>query len=208
MGKSWKVALALGVGYFLGRTHKTRLALVLAAGAATGGFGGAARRIVTSGGKRLAASESLGKLSPDFGPVVDSLKGDLAEAGKAAAKAAIGSKLDAVADSLHVRTEALRAEPGAGIKSGIRSDIRTDEDRPEGRQERRPRPEAESAADRDRGPRAPRRAPRPRPSDDSAAPRPRSSAHDRPDRPARRQPASSRAGQPGRPGSGYRDGSD
>lgn len=173
MGKSWKVALALGVGYFLGRTHKTRLALVLAAGAATGGFGGAARRVVTSGGKRLAASESLGKLSPDFGPVVDSLKGDLAEAGKAAAKAAISSKLDAVADSLHDRTEALRGQPAADIQAGIR----TDEDRP-------------------------RRAPRPRPSDDSAAPRPRSSAHDRP---ARRQPASSRAG---RPGSGHRDGGD
>jgi hypothetical protein len=94
MAKSWKVALALGVGYFLGRTHKTRLALFLAAGAATGGLGGAARRVVTSGGKRLAASESLGKLSPDFGQVVDSLRGNLADAGKAAAKAAIGALRD------------------------------------------------------------------------------------------------------------------
>lgn len=194
MGKSWKVALALGVGYFLGRTHKTRLTLVLAAGAATGGFGGAARRVVTSGGKRLAASEPVGKLSPDFGPVVDSLKGDLAEAGKAAAQAAISSKLDAVADSLQGRTEALRGQPAADVQAGVR----TDEDRPEGRQERRPRPEGDYSADRDRQ----RRAPRPRPSDDSAVPRPRSSAHDRP---ARRQPASSRAG---RPGSGRRDGGD
>lgn len=185
MAKSWKVALALGVGYFLGRTHKTRLALFLAAGAATGGFGGAARRVVTSGGKRLAASESLGKLSPDFGQVVDSLKGDLADAGKAAAKAAISSKLDAVADSLHDRTEALRGADGgqAGIKT-------------EGRQERRRRPEEDSFADRDR----PRRAPRPRPSDDSAAPRP-----GRPGRPAYRQPASSRTG---RPASGHRSGGD
>lgn len=197
MGKSWKVVLALGVGYFLGRSHKTRLALFLAAGAATGGFGSAARRVVTS--------ESLGKLSPDFGQVVDSLKGDLADAGKAAAKAAISSKLDAVADTLHDRTQALR---GQAAPDGGRADVKTEADvkpeadvktetgGPDGRQERRRRPEEDYSSDRDR----PQRAPRPRPSDDSAAPRP-----GRPSRPAHRQPASSRTG---RPASGHRGGGD
>lgn len=207
MGNSLKVALALGVGYFLGRSHKTRLALVLAAGAATGGFGGFAKRALASGGKHLAASETLGKLSPELGNVVDSLKDDLAEAGKAAAKAAISSKLDSVADSIHDRTEALRGQAVAhageaesqvldGAAEARKAGRRTEEeeDRPEEHAERRRRPEAEKTSDR------PRHAPRPRPSDDVPSDRPRSSDRGRS---GDRQPAPSRAG---RPASDHRDG--
>lgn len=187
MGNSLKVALALGVGYFLGRSHKTRLAFILAVGAATGGFGGVAKRVVTSGGKRLAASESLSKLSPEFGNVVDSLKGDLAEAGKAAAKAAITNRLDAVADSIHDRTETLRgqavapdeaysAAPGSSA-DGEPAGRRTEDGGPERHAEHRRRPEGGRTSDRDR----PQRPPRQRPSDESSA---------------GRQPAQSRAGRP------------
>lgn len=183
MGNSVKVALALGIGYFLGRSHKTRLALILAVGAATGGFGGVAKRMVTSGSKRLAASDTLGKLSPEFGNVVDSLKGDLADAGKAAAKAALSNRLDAVAESIHDRTEALRGQaavpggtvsaPGKPTDSG-RADQWTEDGEPEGRQEHRDRPQ---------------RPPRQRPSGESRADRPRPSVRDR-------RPESARAGRP------------
>lgn len=184
MGNSLKVALALGVGYFLGRTHKTRLAILLAAGAATGGFGGVAGRVLTSGGRRLAASETLGKLSPDFGNVVDSVKGDLAEAGKAAAMAAISNRLDAVAESIHDRTEAMRGQAiphGADSEAsdisaeGERGGYRSEPDRPERREEGRRRPEGGRSSDQDR----PQRPPRQRPSGEPSAARPRSSARDR-----------------------------
>lgn len=201
MGSSLKVALALGVGYFLGRTHKTRLAFLLAAGAATGGFGGVAGRVLTSGRERLAASESLIKLSPDFANVVDSLKGDLADAGKAAAKAAISNRLDAVADSIHDRTEILRgqavsrdeADEATSDRSteGRRANRRPEDGRPERRQEDRRRSEGDMPADRDR----PQRPPRPRPSGEPSAARPRSSARDR-----RAEP--SRAGRPAPRGGG------
>lgn len=179
MGSSWKVALALGFGYFLGRTHKTRLALLLAAGAATGGFGGAAGRVLKSGSKRLATSESLGKLSPDFAQVVDSLKGDLADAGKAAAKAAISSRLDAVADSIHDRTETLRGqgvvpddEPVSADSASLEDDERAgrepEDSRSERTEHRRP-PERDRSSDRERPSDRdrPRHPPRPRPSGES-----------------------------------------
>lgn len=107
MRNGMKAGLAIGVGYLLGRRRKMRLAAMLAAGAATGGFGGAAGRMLKSGGKKLAESGSLGQLSPELGKVTDALKGELVGAGKAAASAAISNRIESLTGSLHDRTQSL-----------------------------------------------------------------------------------------------------
>src|SRR6185437_7680304 len=97
MDNTMKTALAVGIGYMLGRKRKMRLAMMIAAGAATGGFGGAAGRMLKSSGKRFASNEALSGLSPQLGQITGALKGDLANAGKAAAKAAINNRIESVA---------------------------------------------------------------------------------------------------------------
>lgn len=109
-----QAALALGVGYVLGRQHKMRMATVLAAGAATGGLGGLAGMALKRGMKLLGSSEALSKVSPQLGELADTVRGDLMEAGKAAATAAVTNRIESLTDSLHERAEIVR-DPGAAV---------------------------------------------------------------------------------------------
>ena len=96
-----RAAVALGVGYLLGRRHKLRTATVMAVAAAAGG---------TSVGV-------MDRVPPQVGEIVDAVRGDLLDAAKAAASAVVTSKIDSLADSLHDRAERLR-NPGATVAEG------------------------------------------------------------------------------------------
>jgi hypothetical protein len=112
-----QTALAISAGYLLGRSHKTRMAAMLAAAAMTGGIksglGGAAFR---RGMKMLASTDVLQKVSPQLGDIADTVRGDLLTAGKAAASAAVTSRVDSLTESLHQRAEMAR-NPGAAAAS-------------------------------------------------------------------------------------------
>ncbi|TYB52775.1 hypothetical protein FXF51_50885 [Nonomuraea sp. PA05] len=104
-----RIAFALLAGYFLGRRRKLRMAAALAAaglaGRARGGKG-------VAGGVGLLSQGIKGLTSSaDVAPIVDRLRGDLLNVGKAAAVAAAGRQIDSLSDKLHERAEALRS-PG------------------------------------------------------------------------------------------------
>ncbi|GAA4974660.1 hypothetical protein HD597_009328 [Nonomuraea thailandensis] len=118
MSNKLRIAFALLAGYFLGRRRKLRMAAALAAaglaGRARGGKGGGG-----SGGGLLSQGIKTLTSSADVAPIVDRLRGDLLEVGKAAAVAAAGRQIDSLSDKLHERAEAMRAP---GQKPGDDSD--------------------------------------------------------------------------------------
>jgi hypothetical protein len=121
-----EAALALAVGYVLGRRRKMRLTTMLAAATATGGLGltGAALR---RGAKVAGSSEALGKFAPQLGELAEVVRSDLIDAGKAAASAAVTNRIASLTDSLHERAELVR-EPGA-VASGAGKAARSGADK-------------------------------------------------------------------------------
>jgi hypothetical protein len=104
--------MALGVGYVLGRRRKMRMATMLAVATAAGGVGSLGSAAVKRGTKALGSGDALGKVAPQLGGIVDTVRGELVDAGKAAAIAAVNSRVESLTDSLHERAEAIR-EPAA-----------------------------------------------------------------------------------------------
>jgi len=96
MDGGMQAALALGVGYVLGRRRKVRRATVLAAAAASGGLGGIGRAALRGGMRLLASTEALSKFAPQRGELAGTLRGDLLAAGKAAAAAAASSQIESL----------------------------------------------------------------------------------------------------------------
>jgi hypothetical protein len=94
-----QVALAAGIGYLLGRQHKLRWGLALAAAAATGRFARPEDMLVR-GVKALGASPELGKLTDLGAPLVSATRD--------AARAAVSGRIDSVTDRLRERTDLLR----------------------------------------------------------------------------------------------------
>jgi hypothetical protein len=117
-----QVALAVGVGYLLGRRRKMRMATMIAAGAAAGGIGGLGPALLKRGAKFLSSTDIAGTFGPQVNEIVSTIRGDLLDAGKAAATTAVSSRMDSLSDSLHERAEAFRnpeaAVAGAGEAAG------------------------------------------------------------------------------------------
>lgn len=111
-----RAAVALGVGYLLGRRHKLRTATVMAVAAAAGGTS-VGRTALRRGAQEFVNSRVLDKVSPQVGEIVDAVRGDLLDAAMAAASAEVTSKIDALSDSLQDRAERLR-NPGATVAEG------------------------------------------------------------------------------------------
>jgi hypothetical protein len=107
-----KAALAIVVGYVLGRRRKMRTMTLLAAATATGSMGGLGATALRRGAKMLSSTEMFDKLGPQVGDIAEIVRGDLLDAGKAAAAAALSSRIDTFSDALHDRAEAFR-DPGA-----------------------------------------------------------------------------------------------
>lgn len=109
MKRQTGMALGVGVGYLLGRSHKTRrLALMLAAAGATAKLGNPGQLL------RGATGPAGGALSK----IAEDVPGRLVEAGKAAATAAAASKIDTLVDRVHSQTEALRRPSVPGDSEG------------------------------------------------------------------------------------------
>lgn len=114
-----QVALGVAVGYFLGRTHKMRLALTLAAAGATGRLTSNPAELVKRGTQLLVSSPEVKTLSED-------VRGRLAEAVRTAAASAASKQINALTDRLHEGTESRRS-PGPSDE--------TDGEEPEGTRE-------------------------------------------------------------------------
>jgi hypothetical protein len=113
-----QTALALGVGYILGRRRKMRLATMLALGAATGGAARLGPAAMRQGGKYLGKTDIAGALGPQVTEIVDTVRGELLDAAKVAAAAAVTSRIDSLSDNLHERAEALKNPEAAVGKVG------------------------------------------------------------------------------------------
>ncbi|HEX3363687.1 hypothetical protein [Phenylobacterium sp.] len=116
MKGNMRAAAALGVGYMLGRNRKFRTAAMMAAGMTVGGtnIGNIALK---RGMKMLGSTDAIQKVAPQLTDLADTVRGDLIEAGKAAAMSAVTSRVDALTDSLHERAERVR-NPAATVAEG------------------------------------------------------------------------------------------
>lgn len=105
------MAVAVGVGYLLGRTRKMRLALTLAGIGAGGRLRGGPAGLVQQGSKLLGSSPELKTLG-------ETVRGRLVDAGKTAAVTAASSQIDALSDRLQERTRSLTRPPVPGRAAG------------------------------------------------------------------------------------------
>ena len=111
-----QTALAIGVGYILGRRRKMRLATMLAAGAATGAAAKLGPTALKQGTKYLGKTDIAGALGPQVTEIVNTVRGELLDAAKGAATAAVTSRIDSLSDNLHDRAETLRNPEAAAGK--------------------------------------------------------------------------------------------
>jgi hypothetical protein len=123
MKGSTRAAMALGVGYLLGRQRKLRTATVMAVATAAGGTN-VGSLVMRRGAKMLVNSGVMDKVPPQVGDLVDVVRGDLLQAGKGAATAAVSSRIDSLTDSLHGRAERLR-NPGEAAGKAAGGAVRT-----------------------------------------------------------------------------------
>jgi hypothetical protein len=140
MDSGARLGLAVTAGYLLGRLHKLKWALAVAALASGGRLPGPGG-LVQQGAKLLSSSPEVTKLT-------DEMKGRLLDAGKAAAVAALSSKINSLSEGLRERSDAMRV-PSAGGTGGAPAGGEEDVE-----SERVPAPRGES--DRARGSREPR----------------------------------------------------
>ncbi|MFD6332019.1 hypothetical protein ACFWGI_20925 [Streptomyces niveus] len=98
------VAAAMAAGYVLGRTKKGKLALGLAALVAGQQIPMNPRELVILTARKLAEN-------PTVAPLVEQARGEVLGAGRSALSATANRRLEAVADALQQRTEALLEEP-------------------------------------------------------------------------------------------------
>jgi hypothetical protein len=109
MKSGTRSAVAIGVGYLLGRRRRLLRATLAAAAAASGGFEGLGSAALRRGAKLAGSTEIAAKISPQVARVADRVRNDLMNAGKAAATAAVSNRIGSLADSLHERAETIRS---------------------------------------------------------------------------------------------------
>lgn len=124
-----RIAAAVALGYFLGRTKKMKLAIVVGGILAGKKLPTDPAELLRQGVKSVAGSDELSSLTRD-------VRGQLVEAAKAAATAAASRKIESLGDSLSERAAGLR--DGAGAASPTRNAGAPEADAPEA-------PEAEQA---------------------------------------------------------------
>ncbi|MEU3421825.1 DNA primase [Streptomyces murinus] len=136
------LGLAIGAGYFLGRTRKLKMAI------AVGSLVAGKKLNLGPGALADLARQQL-RDNPQFKEIGDQLRTDLRGVGKAASGAMVERQMSSLADRLHDRTAQVRGElPGA---SADEPDDESD-DGPEadaGRADEAGRDDEDRAADRD-----------------------------------------------------------
>ncbi|MEV6052908.1 DNA primase [Streptomyces sp. NPDC052107] len=140
------LGLAVGAGYFLGRTKKLKMAL--AVGSLVAG------KKLNLSPKMLAdvVNQQL-KNNPQFKEIGDQLRQDLRGVGKAASGAMVERQMNALADRLHGRTSQVRDEltgavPGTGSDESDEEEPRDEADGDGDSREERPRRGDGGKADR------------------------------------------------------------
>ncbi|MCX2730500.1 hypothetical protein OOZ19_09620 [Saccharopolyspora sp. NFXS83] len=132
-----RIAAAVALGYFLGRTKKMKLAIVVGGVLAGKKLPTDPAELLRQGVKSVAGSDELSSLTRD-------VRGQLVEAAKAAATAAASRKIESLGDSLSERAAGLR--DGAGEASPTRNAGAPEADAPEAPEADAPEaPEAEQA---------------------------------------------------------------
>ena len=116
MKGSMRAAMALGIGYALGRKKRLRTATLMAAATAFGSSD-VGSMVLKRGLTLLSNTDVFGKLAPQLGDITDSVRGDLLDAGKAAFSAAVSNQVDTLTSSIHDRAERLR-NPGEAVAEG------------------------------------------------------------------------------------------
>ncbi|WLW51106.1 DNA primase [Streptomyces sp. YU58] len=145
------LGLAVGAGYFLGRTRKLKLAFAV-------GTLVAGKRMHLS--PRALADLVSGQLrnNPQFKEIGDQLREDLRGVGKAASGAMVERQIDALADRLHGRTAQVRDQLSGVVPDtsdlGFQDEEDEEEDRaeseePENRRDEESDEDYEDAADAD-----------------------------------------------------------
>ncbi|MFI5473086.1 DNA primase [Streptomyces cacaoi] len=114
------LGLAVGAGYFLGRTKKLKLAF------AVGSLVAGKRLNLTPKGIADLVSQQL-RDNPQFKEVGDQLRQDLRGVGKAASGAMVERQIDALADRLHGRTAEVRDQL-EGLVPGEDADDEADDE--------------------------------------------------------------------------------
>ncbi|SOD61599.1 hypothetical protein SAMN06297387_103251 [Streptomyces zhaozhouensis] len=112
------VAAGLAAGYFLGRTKKAKLALVVASYALGRRVRLNPKELMGEGVHRLAGSEHFGKLG-------ERVRGELLSGGRSVVTAALHRGYDNVADALAERTRALAEGRLSDVVTGDDSDDHT-----------------------------------------------------------------------------------
>jgi hypothetical protein len=132
--KTGTLGAAVVTGYLLGRFHKTKWALAIAAVAGGKRLAGKQGQVVGQA-TEMAKGAGLDKLTGD-------LRGRLVEAGKAAAVSAVSSKIESFSEGLHSRSESLRGDGRPGRDA-------EDAEEPEGAEESSDAAEDEEPEDRE-----------------------------------------------------------
>ncbi|MEU6592455.1 DNA primase [Streptomyces sp. NPDC046881] len=113
------LGLAVGAGYFLGRTKKLKMALAVGSLVAGKKLNLSPRMVADLVNQQL-------KNNPQFKEIGDQLRQDLRGVGKAASGAVAERQLNALADRLHGRTSQVRDQLSGLVSSG--SDEEPDEE--------------------------------------------------------------------------------
>lgn len=102
MGSNARIAMAVGLGYLLGRRKKMRTAMAFGAAIAAGRYSRDPAALLERGGELLGTSSPLGQ--------VGGLTKPLTAAGKAAAAGVVSRGIESVGDRIKRRTDALRTD--------------------------------------------------------------------------------------------------
>jgi hypothetical protein len=122
MSNGARLGLAVAVGYILGKFHKMKWALALAALAGRG-------RLPSGPGGLLQQGAKLLTSSPEFTKLTGEMRGRLVDAGKAAAVGVVSSKINSLSEGLRQRGDAMRSAGGnGGAAVGDEEDVNGDED--------------------------------------------------------------------------------
>ncbi|MGW4568308.1 DNA primase [Streptomyces sp. NPDC004561] len=121
------LGLAIGAGYFLGRTRKLKMAVAVGSLVAGKKLNLSPKMLTELVGQQL-------KNNPEFKVIGDQLREDLRGVGKAASGAMVERQMNSLADRLHDRTSQVRGEL-TGALPGTGSDEEPDEDESEARDE-------------------------------------------------------------------------
>lgn len=106
MNSSLRIPIAIAIGYVLGRRKKAKVVLILGPGVLAKRLKINPARLGKEAMSKVGTHPAVGKLGGD-------VKDQLLAAGKKAAVAAVNSQMNAIADRLHARTDALSSRGGA-----------------------------------------------------------------------------------------------